>query len=429
MIFVMMGGLLFFSEQAVVLVSLYLLGVYFAASGVFLGGFEYAITNLEVGANSTIMLLLVGVIILSVLAWGVGSHSGEYSGGAIVFAMGLVMVVFFIVDSWVGFYAAYEGVVFPLIICVLVWGVYYERVCSCLYLVIYTVLFSTPLLLFVLWGVGSGHIMWVYWWGLPVLGEWGWFLFIILLAMLVKVPMYGLHSWLPKVHVEAPTWGSILLAGVVIKLGVYGMHILMSSGVAGSAVWLVGLWSLVGGVVSGAYCLVVGDTKSLVAYSSVVHMATAIWLLSITSSGVWRGVVLLVIMHGLVSAAMFGFIGGLGESFKSRSVVLLKGVVSVYTFSGLLLMVILVFNMGFPISGGMLGEIEAFNSIFKMFEGGWVLVVMYMMIGCVFSLYLGVNLAGLMGKQSFVLSHKVFSLEVGFLLLSVLYLVGSDVLL
>nr|AFJ14693.1 NADH dehydrogenase subunit 4 [Pomphorhynchus laevis] len=425
----MMGGLLFFSEQVVVLVSLYLLCVYFAVSGAFLGGFEYAIANLEVSANSAIMLLLVGVIILSVLAWGVGSDGGEYSSSVVVFGMGLVMMLFFVVDSWVGFYAAYEGVVFPLIICVLVWGVYYERVSSCLYLVIYTVLFSTPLLLFVLWGVGGGHVMWVYWWGLPVLGEWGWLLFIVLLAMLVKVPIYGLHGWLPKVHVGSPTWGSILLAGVVIKLGVYGMYILTMSGVAGSAAWLVGLWSLVGGVVSGAYCLVVGDTKSLVAYSSVVHMAATVWLLSIVSSGVWRGVVLLIIMHGLVSAAMFGFIGGLGESFKSRSVVLLKGVVSVYTFGGLLLMVVLVFNMGFPISGGMLGEIEAFNAIFKMFEGGWLLVVMYMMTGCMFSLYLGANLAGLMGKQGFVLSYKVFSLEIGLLILSVLYLVGGDVLL
>lgn len=138
---------------------------------------------------------------------------------------------------------------------------------------------------------------------------------------------------------------------------------------------------------------------------------------------------LLIIMHGLVSAAIFGFIGGLGERFKSRRVVLLKGVVSVYTFGGLLLIVVLVFNIGFPVSGGMLGEIEAFNAIFKIFEGGWLLVVIYMMTGCIFRLYLGVNLAGLMGKQGFVLRYKVFRLEIGLLILRVLYLVGGDVLL
>lgn len=84
--------------------------------------------------------------------------------------MGLIMGLFFMVDSWVGFYVAYEGVVFPLVLCVLVWGVYYERVRRCLYLVVYTVLFSTPLLLLVLWGVRRGYIIWVYWWGLPVKG-------------------------------------------------------------------------------------------------------------------------------------------------------------------------------------------------------------------------------------------------------------------
>nr|AFJ14729.1 NADH dehydrogenase subunit 4 [Pomphorhynchus tereticollis] len=425
----MMGGLLFFFEQAVVSVSLFLLGVYFMLSGVFLGGFEYAISNLEVGANSVVMVLLVSIVILGVMVCGAEGLWGAYFGGVVVLVMGLIMGLFFMVDSWVGFYVAYEGVVFPLVLCVLVWGVYYERVSSCLYLVVYTVLFSTPLLLLVLWGVSSGYIMWVYWWGLPVSGLWGGWLFITLLAMLVKVPMYGLHGWLPKVHVEAPTWGSILLAGVVIKLGVYGMYVLVVSGVGGAYMWLVGLWALMGGIVSGMYCLVVGDTKSLVAYSSVVHMAVTIWLLLSMGSGVWRGVVLIAVMHGLVSAASFGFIGGLGEGLKSRSVVVLKGVVSMYSFSGLLLAVVLVFNMGFPVSGGMLGEIEAFNSVFNLLGVGWAVVLGYMMLSCMFSLYLGVNLAGLMGSRSFVLSYKVYMLEVGLLLLSVLYLGGSDVML
>lgn len=75
-------------------------------------------------------------------------------------------------------------------------------------------------------------------------------------------------------------------------------------------------------------------------------------------------------MHGLVSAALFGFIGGLGEGLKSRRVVVLKGVVSIYSFSGLLLAVVLVFNMGFPVRGGILGEIEAFNSVFNLLGVG-----------------------------------------------------------
>nr|YP_010258330.1 NADH dehydrogenase subunit 4 [Pomphorhynchus rocci]AFJ54214.1 NADH dehydrogenase subunit 4 [Pomphorhynchus rocci] len=419
-----MGGLLFFFEQVGLMFSFFLWGVYFVLFGVFGGGFDYSVWNLEVGFVGVGMLFLVGVIMMSLVVWASGGGMG---GGLLIMSMGAVMVGFFVVDSWLWFYIMYEGVVLPLVLVVLVLGAYYERVSSCLYLLIYTVLFSTPLLVGVLVGVSLGELIWVSWWGYSMSGVWGAWGFIISLAMLVKIPIYGLHGWLPKVHVEAPTWGSIVLAGVVIKLGLYGLFVLSNSGLLGSTFWGVGVWAMIGGCLAGLYCLVVGDVKALVAYSSVVHMSGVVWLFSFGGSGVWRGFLLVALMHGLVSATFFGCVGYLGESLKSRSVSVFKGVVSFYSGMGLLMVIILVFNMGFPISGGFLGELEVFWVLLCLYPLGVFLVGVYMLVGCGFNLGLGVVMSG--GHSHVIVGLKESLVMWGLLGLSVLYLGASSILL
>nr|WKY96615.1 NADH dehydrogenase subunit 4 [Longicollum sp. (in: thorny-headed worms)] len=418
----MMGGLLKFYEWTQLAISVGLLGVIFGVLGAVSDMGVYGVGFSEVGGFSVLLVLLVGLTVIGVMM-GVDSGLGLMGQGFSLLLMAVLMVGFFIFDSWLWFYVSYEGVLVPLLVVVVVWGVYYERVGSCLYLILYTALFSVPLLVMVLLGLSSGLVVWLHdSGGLVLSGVGGGLVCILLGAMLVKVPVYGLHMWLPKVHVEAPTWGSMVLAGVVIKLGGYGMGVMEEAGLGGWVVLLIGVWAVVGGCISGLYCLMVGDVKSMVAYSSVVHMALLIWLLGFMSSGVWWGVLVVVVVHGLVSMAMFSFVGGCSESKGSRSVVVLKGVVSMLSFSGALFMLMVVWNMGFPLSAGVVGEVQGFYYMMMLGAVGVVMMGVYMVVGCLFSLWLGVMLSGgLVGEVS--LKSGASSL------VEAAYLVGSAMVL
>lgn len=210
-------------------------------------GVFYERGGLRVGTMVALVVVLIGCVWAGM--GGVGR--GRWEEGAcwrrgrllrewvLIGVLGLMMVWVFAVDSWVGFYVLYEGSIVPLLVGVCLYGGYFERVGRVLYLLVYLVLFSTPFVVVLLMrvrvggGVKIGHweLGWLWWLGGVVLA----------VAMLVKVPMWGVHGWLPKVHVEAPSWGSVVLAGIIIKMGVYGLWRLRSESVAslgGEGMWL-----------------------------------------------------------------------------------------------------------------------------------------------------------------------------------------------
>nr|QDE53444.1 NADH dehydrogenase subunit 4 [Sphaerirostris picae] len=403
----MMGGLLMNLFWALVLggvICWYVVVVIFGGGvGVFYES-EGLVFDSVVGG----IVLLIGVVWVGMgSVYGVdfsvklssGNGGGVASEGVLSLFLILMMVGVFLIDSWLGFYIIYEGSMVPLLVGVCLYGSYYERLGSVMYLVVYLIIFSVPLVLVLLMCLGAADSVKMGGW--DVVWLWGWVGFVLMGAMLVKVPLWGLHSWLPKIHVEAPSWGSVVLAGVMIKMGVYGLWRMRGEEFLASEWVGLWVWALVGGLVASLMCLFSSDFKMLVAYSSVFHMAGVVWLSGWMLASGWRGVLIVVMMHGVLSGALFMLAGSLGEIGESRSLVLLGGLVDYLSVGGFMVVMCFVLNTGFPLSGNMVGELEVVLGVMSVWGLGWVLLFWVLFLGSLFNMYVLIVLfsSGRVGKS------------------------------
>lgn len=252
----------------------------------------------------------------------------------------------------------------PLLLLIVGWGYQPERLQAGGYIVIYTVFGS----LFFLWGVRELYLRGVrrrmrsvgrlvkkrairLWW-------------LYILGFLIKLPIYPFHLWLPKAHVEAPVAGSMLLAGVVLKLGGYGLlRFILVIQVRLRRVFFVLLLrvNLAGGFYAGLACVRQVDLKCLVAYSSVAHISLVLLgVLSNTLLGV-IGAIIIMVGHGLCSSGLFRYVNAIYKMRHSRLLVINKG--------GLLFCPVLVLmcfllrsrNIAAPPSLNLFGEILVFG--------------------------------------------------------------------
>nr|AFO73309.1 NADH dehydrogenase subunit 4 [Anopheles dirus A] len=288
------------------------------------------------------------------------------------------------------FYLFFEASLIPTLFLILGWGYQPERLQAGVYLLFYTLLASLPLLIGIFYILNYMNTL-----SFTLLMNMGFLnmnlLYLsLILAFLVKMPMFLVHLWLPKAHVEAPVSGSMILAGILLKLGGYGLlrmfPLLQISGMKYNYWWI--SVSLVGGVLISLVCLRQTDLKALIAYSSVAHMGIVLsGLLTLTYWGL-TGSYALMIAHGLCSSGLFCLANISYERMGSRSLLINKGLLNFMPTLSLWWFLLCSGNMAAPPTLNLLGEISLLNSIVSW---SWVSMIMLSLLSffsAAYSLYL-----------------------------------------
>nr|ABD85304.1 NADH dehydrogenase subunit 4 [Idotea baltica] len=289
----------------------------------------------------------------------------------------ITLLVTFSVTDFLHFYILFETSLIPTFMLILGCGVPAWAISSSgVYMLIYTLLASLPLLLALLvWKSNSNSLNMVI---APVLPSTSllstlW-LISFFTAFSVKLPLYIVHLWLPKAHVEAPVAGSMMLAGVLLKLGGYGL-IRLSPKLNFpllSMNWMLVSWAMVGGVLVSLICLRQTDIKFLIALSSVAHMSMVMGGILTFSSWGLNGAIFIMMVHGFCSSGLFCIANMAYERTSSRSLLIMKGMQSSLPSLTLWWFLLAVANMAAPPSLNLLGEMKA---IIALFSWSWVLAL------------------------------------------------------
>lgn len=258
------------------------------------------------------------------------------------------------------FYYCFEWALIPIFWIVMGWGYQPERLKAGLCLFFYTLFSSLPLLVVMLvFHERAFHGEMYFMPFTPLLSNLGGPLVHIftVLAFLVKFPIWGVHLWLPKAHVEAPVAGSMILAGVMLKLGGYGLIRLYSIVALSETFCFVIRVALVGGGILGILCTIIRDIKVIIAYSSVVHMALIV--VGIIRFSTWglAGGMIIIVAHGLCSSGIFALANLIYERTHSRSLILNKGSLNLMPSLSISWFLLIVANFGGPFTFNLLGEI------------------------------------------------------------------------
>nr|YP_004300416.1 NADH dehydrogenase subunit 4 [Galaxias gollumoides]ADQ12794.1 NADH dehydrogenase subunit 4 [Galaxias gollumoides] len=293
------------------------------------------------------------------------------------------------------FYVMFEATLLPTLIIITRWGNQTERLNAGTYFLFYTLAGSLPLLVALLLlqsDTGSLSMLTLQYNSPLELSTWAdklWWA-ACLIAFLVKMPLYGVHLWLPKAHVEAPIAGSMVLAAVLLKLGGYGMMRMMlildplTKELAYPFVVLA-LWGI---IMTGSICLRQTDLKSLIAYSSVSHMGLVAGGILIQTPWGFTGAIILMIAHGLASSALFCLANTSYERTHSRTMLLARGMQMVLPLMATWWFIANLANLALPPLPNLMGELVIITSLFNWSNWTIALTGVGTLITAAYSLYL-----------------------------------------
>nr|UUC05249.1 NADH dehydrogenase subunit 4 [Microrhagus sp. ZM-2022] len=322
--------------------------------------FNYLVLALGCDNLSFWMIMLSGLVIFLMLqASSSIVHNNYYVSvflGVNLILLFTLVLVFMSLNLFI-FYLFFEVSIVPTLLLILGWGYQPERLQAGIYMFFYTLVASLPMMisLFNIYFLSSSFDNFLF---LNMFGGVLWF-FCFNFIFLVKLPMFMVHLWLPKAHVEAPIAGSMILAGVMLKLGGYGLMRYMFMYIKFVQEWGNFLMSvsLLGGSLISLICLVQTDIKSLIAYSSVAHMGLVLaGLLSLNNFG-YSGSLIIMIGHGLCSCGLFSLSNMMYERCYTRMIFFNKGMLNLIPSLSLWWFMFSIANMAAPPSINLGGEI------------------------------------------------------------------------
>ena len=353
-------------------------------------GFQYAL-----GIDGiALMLIMLSVFLMPICigaSWNaIQTRVGEYMAAFLL--MEVLMIGVFAAQDLLLFYIFFEAGLIPMYLIIGIWGGD-NRIYASYKFFLYTLLGSVVMFVAMLWMVVEAGTT-----SIPVLMEydfapqaqtWLWLAFFASFA--VKMPMWPVHTWLPDAHVQAPTAGSVILAGVLLKLGGYGFirfSLPMFPEASAQFAWLIFGLSMIAVVVTSLIALVQHDMKKLIAYSSVAHMAiVTIGLFSFNIQGL-EGSMIVMLSHGLVSGALFLCVGVIYDRLHTREISRYGGLsINMPAYATLFLLFTMA-SIGLPGTSGFVGEFLALAGIYQV--SSWVAFVCTtgIILGAGYMLYL-----------------------------------------
>nr|YP_009517138.1 NADH dehydrogenase subunit 4 [Pristis pristis]AYE93049.1 NADH dehydrogenase subunit 4 [Pristis pristis] len=347
-------------------------------------GWEFSNSYLAVDPLSSPLLILTYWLLPLMLLASQNHLNNEPNSRQRTYITLLILLQIFLIMAFsamemIMFYVMFEATLIPTLIIITRWGNQTERLNAGTYFLFYTLMGSLPLLIALLilqkdLGTLSMLILqypqtyntlsWAnkFWW------------IACLIAFLVKMPLYGIHLWLPKAHVEAPIAGSMILAAILLKLGGYGMMriIVMLNPLTKEMAYPFLILAIWGIIMTSSICLRQTDLKSLIAYSSISHMGLVAAAILIQTPWSFAGAIALMIAHGLVSSALFCLANTNYERTHSRTLLLARGMQIILPLMGTSWLLINLANLALPPTPNLMGELLIITSLFKW--SNWTII-------------------------------------------------------
>ena len=347
------------------------------------------------GIDGLALMLIVLTVFLMPICIGaswrsITSRVPEYM--ALFLFMETLMLGVFMAQDLFLFYIFFEAGLIPMYLIIGVWGGDDRRYAAFKFF-LYTLLGSVLMLIAMVWMVqfaGTSDVPTLMATDFPPVTQ-GLLWFAFLASFAVKMPMWPVHTWLPDAHVQAPTAGSVILAGVLLKLAGYGFlrfSLPMFPIASAQFAWLIFALSMIAVVYTSLVALVQSDMKKLIAYSSVAHMAiVTIGLFAFNRQGL-EGAVIVMLSHGLVSGALFLCVGVVYDRLHTREIARYGGLSNTMPKFAVFFLLFTMASIGLPGTSGFVGEFLSLMGVYRV--SSWVALVgtTGIILGAAYMLYL-----------------------------------------
>jgi len=323
---------------------------------------------------SYIFMLLTAFVFLCVFILTMQYYNEEYIKRLIIllFVLYFLLLNVFTCQNLFGFFFFFESTVIPMYFIVMIGGSRFQKTKASYMLVFFTVLgsllmFISVCYLYYKFNTVNINILIKHMNKLSFMEQvLIWFSFFFSFA--IKIPMYPFHTWLPEAHVEAPTFGSIILAGIILKIGIYGMIRILLTLLPGICEYLQ-LYVCTLAIISALYASILAirqtDIKRIIAYASIAHMNIIVaGFFTLNHIGVY-GAIFQSVSHGLVSTGLFIMVGYLYERYHTRSIMYFSGVTLTMPIFCTFFFLLTIANISFPLTSNFVGELLLFISIGK----------------------------------------------------------------